>query len=125
VHVVRRSGGGARQGQAPEGGDAHRGRCPLILQQGARRGREEVARARGAARKCERGGHVSGLQQCAKGAAAVLECRKQGALIFDELCVALRALKSPELDVRAAAVFSLYDADTSGALSRQVPSDCL
>lgn len=50
---------------------------------------------------------------------------KQGALIFDELCVALRALKSPELDVRAAAVFSLYDADNSGALSRQVPSDCL
>ena len=49
---------------------------------------------------------------------------KQGALIFDELCVALRALKSPELDVRAAAVFSLYDADNSGALSRQVPSDC-
>lgn len=49
---------------------------------------------------------------------------KQGALIFDELCVALRALKSPELDVRAAAIFSLYDADNSGALSRQVPSDC-
>ena len=49
---------------------------------------------------------------------------KQGALIFDELCVALRAFKSSELDVRAAAVFSLYDADNSGALSRQVPSDC-